>query len=742
MRTSRAWRTRLAACAAVLLAASLRAPTHAFPPGLYRDEAFYGLDGRATLTDGPRLWYPANNGREPLFVWLVALSEWAAAPSPTASTSARIAAVRLPALAASVVLVAALFALAARLAGRRAGLVAAFLVAVLPWATLLGRTGLRAGLLPPVLALAAAATLRGLAAGDRGDGRAAGRWVVGGGALAGLALSTYTAARALPIAVLLALGLSRWAAGRSGRHGRPRTVRSARLAARWTAAAVIAALPLAVAVVRTPGALLGRLRQVAVAGGVEAGAAALGGVDGTAAALLDSAGRTAGMVFMAGDRIARHNIPLRPVFGPAAAALWLLGLIVLVRWLRPGAPPARRRAAAVVVAATLAFALPTALAADAPHFLRAVGALPALVATAAVGGAALVGAVRRRFGRSGAAAAWAVVALAVGLEGRAVVGYDADLAAGRAADPLAARTVPVVPDPAAAVDASPAARWARAYHAFDGAATTLARAVSADLRPDPASAGGRVWLDRRLRDGWASVPYLVDLDAVTLTDPYDPVLASDGTAYLVPYGLRLDEVWAQLPAAADLVIHAPVPERGDQAPHASPLYVRVDGPRADPSDDAPTWRGAAAFAGGPTLTEAVVWAEPPPAAGPADPHGHRAVYVATRWRRGSPGVAGGDAGPAAGDVTPYIHLLGAPSDAVPQRRVDGPADTPLGHGVYPVGRWRPGDGVTDVRTVWLPGSARGARLAVGLYAGDPGAPLRRTGGVDGDGLTVDIGAVP
>ncbi|MFN8424471.1 MAG: glycosyltransferase family 39 protein, partial [Anaerolineae bacterium] len=200
MPSSPRWTYRLAVVAALLAAALLRAPTHAFPPGVYHDEAFYGLDGLATIADGPRLWYAANNGREPLFIWLVALSERALGPAAPSARLPIVFALRLPALAAGLVLVAAMFALGARLAGRRAGLIAAALTAALPWATLLARTGLRAGLLPPVLALAGAATLRAF---DRrhGDGRAARRWAAFGGALAGLALYTYTAARALPIAV-------------------------------------------------------------------------------------------------------------------------------------------------------------------------------------------------------------------------------------------------------------------------------------------------------------------------------------------------------------------------------------------------------------------------------------------------------------------------------------------------------------------------------------------------------------
>jgi hypothetical protein len=45
-----------------------------FPPGLYNDEAAYGMDGRALLAGDLRIFYERNNGREPLFIYLLALA--------------------------------------------------------------------------------------------------------------------------------------------------------------------------------------------------------------------------------------------------------------------------------------------------------------------------------------------------------------------------------------------------------------------------------------------------------------------------------------------------------------------------------------------------------------------------------------------------------------------------------------------------------------------------------------------
>jgi 4-amino-4-deoxy-L-arabinose transferase-like glycosyltransferase len=74
----------------ILIAAILRfAELGRIPPGLYRDEAFYGLDAVNVLRGQHAIYFPANNGREPMFIYLLALSIGALGRSPFA--------VRLPA---------------------------------------------------------------------------------------------------------------------------------------------------------------------------------------------------------------------------------------------------------------------------------------------------------------------------------------------------------------------------------------------------------------------------------------------------------------------------------------------------------------------------------------------------------------------------------------------------------------------------------------------------------------------
>ena len=45
-----------------------------WPPGLYRDEAFNGLDALRLLDGKLTVFFTANNGREPLYIYLTTLA--------------------------------------------------------------------------------------------------------------------------------------------------------------------------------------------------------------------------------------------------------------------------------------------------------------------------------------------------------------------------------------------------------------------------------------------------------------------------------------------------------------------------------------------------------------------------------------------------------------------------------------------------------------------------------------------
>lgn len=340
---SRADRLALAAC--VLLALALRAPELDRVPGpLHPDEAADAVHARDLLAR-PALTFPHEGGGwdEGTYVWLaapcVALADATGWPPVEA-------AVRVPALAAGLALVVAIFLLARDAGGSRLALFAALTVAVLPWAVHLSRLALRAALVPPLLVL-------GLWLLDRG-----GRRALGGSLLLALAAATYTPAR-LVVPLIAALYVATL-------EPRP-TPRRAALLLAAPALTLLALLPW------TLGAEGGqRLAQVGI--GLEPLAALRGWALHFSPRFLFSGATSRGF--------APEGVGLLPLL---LVPLLVAGLARLV------ARAGRRDAGALRLLGWLALApLAAAFTRDVPSALRAVMALPALALLAAHGADALV----------------------------------------------------------------------------------------------------------------------------------------------------------------------------------------------------------------------------------------------------------------------------------------------------------------------------------------------------------------
>ena len=370
--STRTWVLALAGI--VGLALLLRVPAFGrVPPGLYHDEAYNGLDALAVLRGARPLWFPANNGREPFYIYLVALS--VAALGPT------VVAVRAPALLLGLATVPATAFLGASLFSRRVGLLAAAAVAVTFWPVHLSRVGYRAVALPLLLALALGFLWRGLSGGRGRDYAAA-------GACYGASFYTYLAARFTPLGLALLGGLALWPAARLPRPGR-------RGLLLFAGAALVVLAPLLGYVALHPDVVTARAAQVSVFN------PAISGGDPWAT-LGRHALKALGAFLVQGDRIPRHNLPWRPVFDVGLGLAFLAGVGVAL--LRRGAG----WYALLWVATMLA---PTILAEDAPHFLRGVGVLPMVFVLPALGLDALWRRLAsRRRAAWGAAAAGLVVA--------------------------------------------------------------------------------------------------------------------------------------------------------------------------------------------------------------------------------------------------------------------------------------------------------------------------------------------
>ena len=343
---SRRWKERALVLALLLLGAGLRLwNVGVVPPGLYHDEAQHGLDALEVLEDGRLpLYFPANNGREPLFIYLVTVSVALLGRSPMA--------IRLPAFFVGFLTLAATYDLAKVLWGQRAGRWALAVLACTFWHVHLSRVGFRAVLLPLFTALFLAQVARALRT------RRYRHWLAAG-ALYGASWYTYMAARFTPVAmgVMVLYGLLFHCQQIRGMW---------RGALIFCIAALVVLSPLGIYTLIHPDIVLSRSGQVSILS-PEINNGDLWGT------LAKHILRTVEMFFVRGDRIWRHNLAWRPVWEPALGLAFVIGVGVALAGFR------RNVGAALALLWTATMALPTLLAEDAPHFLRGVGVLPTAV---------------------------------------------------------------------------------------------------------------------------------------------------------------------------------------------------------------------------------------------------------------------------------------------------------------------------------------------------------------------------
>ena len=467
---------------------------NSIPPGLYRDEAYNGLDALAVLDGEHPLFFEANNGREPLYIYLTAVSIRIVGNTATA--------VRLPAAFAGALTTLFVYKLAAAWFGQRTGLFAAWLWAVTLWPVHLSRIGLRPILFVPLFA----ATLwLGTLAYRKQTGRyAAWRWVLAG-VVYGLAFYTYLPIRFTPI--LFAIFSIYFVV-----MDRSRLRRLRGLGYFLLTTAVITA-PLIFTLTQT-GGLLGRSSQVSILNP----AINDGDLFGT---LWRQIWATAGMFFWHGDDILRHNPAGRPVFDLLLLIPFIWGLgYTLKRW--------RRMAAILLLLWTAVMLGPTILAEDAPHFLRAVGALPAILFFPAIG----LSEWWRVSGRWGHALILSILALSLLWGGKEYAEY------GRS------------PDTA---------------YLFEQAASDMAAQINADE--------GDVFVARRFWDNWTSIRYLNNRPVAMLTAESVAEMGSRAAVYFWPYE-AYDFIREGIPAQSELSVMTGSLARGDLEPEAYPLYGR------------------------------------------------------------------------------------------------------------------------------------------------------------------------
>ncbi|MEM8622843.1 MAG: hypothetical protein AAGG47_04910 [Pseudomonadota bacterium] len=374
------------------------------PPTVYNDDVVNGLDALRTLRSGElELFYPKNNGREPLFVWLLALTHLALPPSVTA--------LKLPSAAIGTVSVALIVPATLALwrffgrgdgpeteASQRFALTAAlaamlFLCASY-WHIGFSRVGVRAAL-DPFFALLSIWLV--IAALDRSRGPLL---AILAGVAIGLGVYGYLGHKFL---VLPLAGISLYALWRGGLHSLGRLALVAGVA-------LIVASGFVYQLVARPDALTERLSQVSVFGGVT-----LDQPDRLITAIgktLLNAVRLLVALIGPGDARPLYNISEAPHLSQAAAIALVIALTVAVLGLIRRLPrdatdllPLDRfdRLGLFLLLWMLVMIVPAAMTWQGqPSAIRAIGMLPPLMILCGLGAAVMIQGIARLLeGRTG-----------------------------------------------------------------------------------------------------------------------------------------------------------------------------------------------------------------------------------------------------------------------------------------------------------------------------------------------------
>jgi hypothetical protein len=335
----------------LLVAAALRFVALAeIPPGLYFDESANGVDALRVIGGWHPVFFPGDQGREPLVIYLQAAAMVLIGPSPMA--------LRLPSAMLGVLTVAATYATFRVFAGRVAGLIGACLLAGSFWHVMLSRHAFRTVSLPLFMTIAAFWLHKGIRTGERLP------FVIGGAAL-GLSLYTYIPARLAPPLFFAWLAgcvlIPAW---------RPKvTVRQ--LAAGIGLAGIVSnaiAFPLVWYFYRNPSDFIQRLRTASGRSAPQS--------------ITDSLRETLSGLFVSGDPLQRHDLAGRPLLDVVVTVLGMVGIALAAR---------RWRQSPLVFAFVwcVAMLFPAALSGEPAHALRLVGELPFILLFPAIALAAV-----------------------------------------------------------------------------------------------------------------------------------------------------------------------------------------------------------------------------------------------------------------------------------------------------------------------------------------------------------------
>jgi 4-amino-4-deoxy-L-arabinose transferase-like glycosyltransferase len=341
---------------------------HTIPPGLYNDEAAYGMDALSVLDGQHAVFFERNNGREPLFIYLLSFVFRLAGATPYT--------IRLTAAICGALTVVTTYWLV-RESYRflapcndyplrwHAGWVGFFL-AFSYWHVTFSRLGFRAITLPLVMTLAFVFFWRAWRR-LRDEPRLPWLDLLLTGFFLGLVFYTYSAGRMAIVLFGLIAAFTFLLAARLGM--KRRAILSASAVVLVVTLIVVA--PLAGYFISHPASFGSRAAAVSIFSQEFAG-------DDPLAALANSIAKTALMFVSEPDPNLRHNPAQRPVFDPMLGIWFLTGLLVAAaQWRNPPQ--------VFFLLWALLLAVPAIFTAEGiPHSLRAIGMIPAAF-TLAVG---------------------------------------------------------------------------------------------------------------------------------------------------------------------------------------------------------------------------------------------------------------------------------------------------------------------------------------------------------------------
>ncbi|MBK8899856.1 MAG: glycosyltransferase family 39 protein [Anaerolineaceae bacterium] len=356
------------------------------PPALFHDEAVNGLDALNVLHSGHfPIFFAANNGREPLLIYLQTLS--------LALWGHQAFSLRLVSAFIGLITIAQIMILARAFWPRqpyRLALLAGLVLAVSYWHVHFSRLSFRAILMLPLLNLTLWAFWRGWQSGRW-------RYFALSGLAFGVTLYTYLPARLIP---LIIAGWVVWILASNWRQMNGRTRLKRLLVGSMICALVglVVFAPLALYFINHAADFSTRTQQVSILSiSAESGRP-------LPLVLLDHVWQTVRLFIDQGHASPVLNLPSRPILDTVSQLGLVAGLLLaLWRWRQPVYP--------LLLAWLAVMLLPTILSNEPGHPLRAIGAVTPVVLLTAVGLAALADWAGRQWRQP--RLAWAVVATAV-----------------------------------------------------------------------------------------------------------------------------------------------------------------------------------------------------------------------------------------------------------------------------------------------------------------------------------------